>query len=123
VPKPLVVENLDGSNRTIRVYSAANPGGRFEMIVMIATDEALFKKYRSSYKAFLNSYKFANIAYSSGSPASNKVSPASSGNYGSRSNIPKTGKRCRIVQRQMCSGGIGTSLGYFCNTYPQQVCD
>lgn len=31
--------------------------------------------------------------------------------------------RCRIVQRQMCSGGIGTSLGYFCNTYPQRVCD
>jgi hypothetical protein len=33
------------------------------------------------------------------------------------------GGRCRIVQRQMCSGGVGTSLGYFCNTYPQRVCD
>jgi len=36
---------------------------------------------------------------------------------------PQSGKRCRGVQRQMCSGGIGTSFGYFCNTYPQQVCD
>lgn len=35
----------------------------------------------------------------------------------------QSGKICRIVQRQMCSGGIGTSLGYFCNTYPQQVCE
>lgn len=34
-----------------------------------------------------------------------------------------TGRNCRTVQRQMCSGGIGTSLGYFCNTYPQRVCD
>lgn len=33
------------------------------------------------------------------------------------------GGNCRIVQRQMCSGGIGTGLGYFCNTYPQRVCN
>ena len=35
----------------------------------------------------------------------------------------KSGRQCRTVQRQACSGGIGTSLGYFCNTYPQRVCD
>lgn len=32
------------------------------------------------------------------------------------------GGNCRTVTRQMCSGGIGTSMGYFCNTYPQRVC-
>lgn len=31
--------------------------------------------------------------------------------------------QCYTVQRQMCSGGIGTSMGYFCNTYPETVCD
>lgn len=35
----------------------------------------------------------------------------------------KGGRSCRIVQRQICSGGIGTSLGYFCNTYPQSICN
>ena len=35
----------------------------------------------------------------------------------------KRGGQCYTVQRQMCSGGIGTSMGYFCNTYPETVCD
>jgi hypothetical protein len=33
------------------------------------------------------------------------------------------GTGCYTVQRQMCSGGIGSGLGYFCNTYPETVCD
>jgi hypothetical protein len=33
------------------------------------------------------------------------------------------GRNCRIVQRQMCSGGFASGMGYFCNTYPQQVCN
>lgn len=33
------------------------------------------------------------------------------------------GRSCRIVQRQMCSGGFASGMGYFCNTYPQSVCD
>lgn len=47
--------------------------------------------------------------------ASNDESPAPARGGG--------GGNCRIVQRQMCSGGIGTGLGYFCNTYPQRVCN
>jgi hypothetical protein len=35
----------------------------------------------------------------------------------------RRGGSCRIVQRQMCSGGFGSGMGYFCNTYPQSVCD
>jgi hypothetical protein len=34
----------------------------------------------------------------------------------------RQGPQCRIVQRQQCSGGIGTSLGYFCTTVPQRIC-
>lgn len=36
---------------------------------------------------------------------------------------PSNGGSCRIVQRQMCSGGFASGMGYFCNTYPQRVCD
>ena len=35
----------------------------------------------------------------------------------------RDGGSCRIVQRQMCSGGFASGMGYFCNTYPQRVCD
>jgi hypothetical protein len=33
------------------------------------------------------------------------------------------GKQCYTVQRQSCSGGFASGMGYFCNTYPQQVCN
>lgn len=36
---------------------------------------------------------------------------------------PRGQGNCRVVQRQMCSGGFGSGLGYLCNTYPQTVCD
>lgn len=53
-----------------------------------------------------------------------KPKPAPAQVAGAGKTAPKSGGRsCRIVQRQMCSGGIGTSLGYFCNTYPQSVCN
>lgn len=35
----------------------------------------------------------------------------------------RNGDRCRVVQRQMCSGGYASGMGYFCNTYPQRDCD
>ena len=61
-----------------------------------------------------------NLAALAPAPA-RPVAPAASGD---QSPAPaRGGGNCRIVQRQMCSGGIGTGLGYFCNTYPQRVCN
>ena len=33
------------------------------------------------------------------------------------------GGNCHIVQRRSCSGGFASGMGYFCNTYPQRVCN
>jgi len=59
--KTLTVENVDDSNRTIRLYIAANPGKRLEMIVILANDQALFKKYETAVQAFITSCTFANF--------------------------------------------------------------
>lgn len=61
-----------------------------------------------------------NLAAILPSPAAKPPQTAAKGTAAAR---PQPGGSCRIVQRQMCSGGIGSGLGYFCNTYPQRVCN
>lgn len=82
--------------------------------------------FDAGQRALVQSIEFpANGAPPPAKPASGKLAsslqalfpkprPAVAGGGG--------GGNCRIVQRQMCSGGFGTSMGYFCNTYPQSVC-
>jgi hypothetical protein len=49
--------------------------------------------------------------------------PAGPGAANAQPRRRESGPQCRIVQRQQCSGGIGTSLGYFCTTVPRRICD
>jgi hypothetical protein len=49
--------------------------------------------------------------------------PAATGVGGGGGGGVGGGGGCRTVQRQMCSGGFASGMGYFCNTYPETVCD
>lgn len=66
----LAVTNDRRGARTYRLYLAAHPGSRFEMIVYAASGEELFKRYQPAVLDFVKSIGFANLnpARASSSP-------------------------------------------------------
>lgn len=77
----LAVTEDGRGKRTYRLYLAARPGPRFEMIVYAAVGEETFKRYQPAVLDFVKSIRFANLepalaASSSSSSSSSKSSPA-----------------------------------------------
>ncbi|MDP2996650.1 MAG: hypothetical protein Q8N47_04115 [Bryobacterales bacterium] len=72
-----VVTLGSGANRGVRLFMAANPGGRFEMIMAMASSEGLFRRYQTDITNFM-----ASVGYGSAVPAAREAAPASSPNPG-----------------------------------------
>ncbi|MDP2997177.1 MAG: hypothetical protein Q8N47_06795, partial [Bryobacterales bacterium] len=53
-----VVVGPDPAHRGIRLFVAANPGGRFELILAMASSESLFRKYQAEFTKFLESVEY-----------------------------------------------------------------
>lgn len=66
----VAVTNDPQGKRTYRLYLAAHPGSRFEMIVYAAVGEEMFKRYQPAVLDFIKSIGFANLNPALASPAS-----------------------------------------------------
>lgn len=83
----------DGSHtRTFRVYLAAHPGNRVEMIACLASSESLFKRYESAVTEFVQNWNFANLGSSTADPSNpHRESPAARNNDTPRAQAPTGG--------------------------------
>jgi hypothetical protein len=149
-PKPVVREELSpppprGAPLEVRSFSVASRNGRtlrvrmraramfdgvaFHLLLATRPGSGAPALLDSGYENLYGSLGFARL----GDAAPRRTAPALATTLpeGRQSRpvapspdrrVSKAGRQCRIVQRQRCSGGIGTSLGYFCTTVPQRVC-
>lgn len=79
-----VTDDREGK-RTYRLYLAAQPGSRFEMIVYAAVGEVTFKRYQPAVLEFVKSIQFANLSPAlAASSAPSQSSPAKSSPFGAR---------------------------------------
>lgn len=58
--KAMVIEDESGM-QTYRLYLAANPGKRFEMIACVASGKEAFSRYQPGLAEFLQTWRFANV--------------------------------------------------------------
>jgi len=124
----MVIENRDGSNRTTRLYLAAHPGDRFEMLAIVVNDPSLFERYKAGMVEFLNSWTFANLREKAAvkpkagaaskpakKPAAPKAKPAASGQAGASS----TSRRATSTELEGLYYGeeLRNQLNFLSNTY------
>jgi hypothetical protein len=135
----LVSKSVDKDAGTSRFaqYAIYLTGDRAEVVMRIGYgSQARLDALASGFEALVSAMGFRNA----GAPPPSRLAAALPGDLAAitpkpRSASPpaqaagasgqprRSGGNCRVVQRQMCSGGFASGMGYFCNTYPQTVCN
>lgn len=73
VKSRLVLLKTKSSDRAVRWFIGANPGGRFEMVLVVASSESVFSRYNSDLK-----FLFGSLNYVAAPAAPAKVPPGDS---------------------------------------------
>jgi hypothetical protein len=135
----LVSRSVDKDTETSRFaqYAIYLTGDRAEVVMRIGYgSQARLEALAPGFEALVRALGFRNA----GAPPPARLAAALPGDLAAITSAPRSapppaqtagasgqprrsGGTCRVVQRQMCSGGVASGMGYFCNTYPQTVCN